>query len=131
MGVRCTICLCLLGLLSFNFAAGGTETRAGARFLYSANLYDNTLSTYLIDDRSGGLTALGSVAAGAGPRALAIHPGGDYLYVTHLHDNTVAVYAIDPATGGLTHQPPMSPPGDTRGRGDNAERPLSLCRQRL
>jgi len=44
----------------------------------------------------------GSVAAGAGPRHFAFHPGGRYGYAVNELDLTVTAFAFDPQAGTLT-----------------------------
>jgi 6-phosphogluconolactonase len=50
---------------------------------------------------------------GAGPRHLALHPGGSFAYLANELDSTVAVLACDAATGGFEQRRrvPTLPPG--------------------
>lgn len=74
------------------------------RFVYTADLHDNTVSAYAISG-TGALTAItGSafVPGIDGPRKLTIHPTGKFLYLSVSNESTIWAYAIDANTGALT-----------------------------
>jgi 6-phosphogluconolactonase len=53
------------------------------RFLFTANMYDDTVSAYRIDS-NGVLTHLAESSVGSMPKSLAVDPFGRFLYVTNL-----------------------------------------------
>jgi 6-phosphogluconolactonase (cycloisomerase 2 family) len=74
-------------------------------FVYVADNTGIKIYIYAIDPTTGALTATGAspvtIAAGAGPTAMAVDPLDGFLYVGDA-SNTVYSYAITPATGALT-----------------------------
>ena len=71
-------------------------------FLYSADDTGNTLWTHSVDNSTGELTLVDSLAGpetGADPRHVTVHPAGKYLYVILEGANELAQYSIDQSTG--------------------------------
>lgn len=79
-----------------------TETIAGGVAIV-ADLGTDRLVTYRIGG-DGRLERLGktALAPGAGPRHVALHPGGKFVFVMNELDSTVASLALDAGTGALT-----------------------------
>jgi 6-phosphogluconolactonase len=77
------------------------------QFVYVANVNDNNISGYSVDDATGALIPIpGSpFASGTFPRSVTADPTGRFVYVVNLGDNNVSGYAIDAATGALTSIP--------------------------
>ena len=90
-----------------------TETVAGGVCIV-ADLGLDCLATYRLGG-DGGLTPLArtAMAPGAGPRHVALHPGGRFVFVTNELDSTVAALALDEDSGVLTlvETRPAAPPG--------------------
>ncbi len=75
---------------------------AGA-FIAAADLGTDEVLIYRLDQTSGALTEVSSVATapGAGPRHVAFNADGTILYVVNELDATISVYAYDAATGTI------------------------------
>src|SRR5207237_8600590 len=79
-----------------------TEARTDPDLLYIGT-YTESVHLVRMDRRSGELTRVGSVNAGANPSFLSIHPNGRELYaVNEVDQGAVSAFAIDRATGALT-----------------------------
>jgi 6-phosphogluconolactonase len=78
-----------------------TETIAGGVCIV-ADLGLDCLATYRIE-RDGRLTALARthLAPGAGPRHVALHPGGRFVFVSNELDSTIAALSLNADTGEL------------------------------
>lgn len=81
------------------------QVSADNRFLFVSDLGTDKIYSYTIDVKNGRIqpTSSGEATAspGAGPRHLAIHPGGKFAFSAQELTSTVGVYAIDPYTGNL------------------------------
>ena len=62
----------------------------------------NIVSSYTINAGTGGLTFIGTIAAGTDPSAVAVDPGGKFAYVANSGSNDVSMYTINATTGALT-----------------------------
>ncbi|MFF8594764.1 lactonase family protein [Streptomyces sp. NPDC015220] len=84
----------------------------------AVDLGTDTVYTYRLDTRAGGLTEVSRARArpGAGPRHLTFHPGGRHAYLANEVDDTVTVCAYDPRTGRLSIGEPQ---GTGSGPGTN------------
>ena len=52
---------------------------------------------------TGALTSLGAtVAAGSGPRSIAVDPTGKFVYVANLGSGSISAYSANATTGALT-----------------------------
>ncbi len=82
------------------------EVDPAGQTAYVANYNDDTISAYSINGTTGALNILtdvdvgtpgnqASIAAGNGPRSIAIHPSGKFAYVTNFLANSVSAYSID------------------------------------
>ena len=105
-----------------NTATGQAATcwiaRAGSAF-YASNAGSGTLSGYL-DPGTGGLTALGTTAAGAGTVDATVTGDGGYLYVQTGAAGAVSGFRVNPG-GGLTSVGSVLVPGAVGGEGIAAE----------
>ncbi|MFE6776712.1 lactonase family protein [Streptomyces sp. NPDC057702] len=74
------------------------------RWVLAVDLGADAVYVYELDDERGTLRPHGAtqLAAGAGPRSVAFHPGGQWAYVTNELDSTVTACRWDAATGELT-----------------------------
>jgi 6-phosphogluconolactonase len=76
------------------------------RFLLATDLGLDQLFSYRLDAAKGTLAPndppFAKVAAGAGPRHLAYHPGGKFVYVINEYASTVIAFAYQAAKGALT-----------------------------
>ncbi|KAF8866949.1 carboxy-cis,cis-muconate cyclase [Acephala macrosclerotiorum] len=80
----------------------GMAMNTANSFLYSADDTGNTLWTHSVDNTTGELTYVSSLAGpttGADPRHVTVHPEGQYLYVILEGANELAQYTIDQSTG--------------------------------
>ena len=74
------------------------------RFLYVGRRGRQELSSYAIDQRSGGLSLIGSIPLQGEPVYLATDRTGRYLLSAYYYQSTAAVHAID-STGVVTFPP--------------------------
>ncbi|MGB8517937.1 MAG: beta-propeller fold lactonase family protein, partial [Gallionella sp.] len=51
---------------------------------------------------NGNVNTIGTIATGASPEGLTVHPNGKFFYVANTGANTVTAYSINQATGALT-----------------------------
>ncbi len=77
------------------------------RFAYIANINNNLVSAYEVDQVSGVLTQIAGspYATGAGPSYISFDPTGRYAYVSNSNAGTVSVFAVDENTGALAPIP--------------------------
>ncbi len=75
------------------------------RFAYVVNSYDNTLSGFIVDNRSGQLRHNGHVPVGKFPSSVVTHPSGKFVYVSQQTSMRVSGFAVDSMTGRLTPLP--------------------------
>ena len=76
------------------------------KFVYVANMGDNTISAYTIDPIYGTLTDLGTpVAAGKSPTSIITVDllVGEFAYVANMSDKTIWSYSINSSNGNLTY----------------------------
>jgi 6-phosphogluconolactonase (cycloisomerase 2 family) len=66
---------------------------AAPEYAYVANQNDNTVSEFMLG-ANGGLTLIGTIAAGNEPNAVVVDPTGRYVYVANWSDGTVSEYAV-------------------------------------
>jgi 6-phosphogluconolactonase len=65
-------------------------------FAYVANMSDNTISAYNINNPPDGtLQLLGTVTAGTYPTSVTVDPSGKFAYVANMGDNTISAYSIN------------------------------------
>jgi len=92
-------------------AAGGRAesvvVHPSGKFAYVANQSAlpgsaGNVSMYTINAGTGGLTSIGTIAAGTDPVSVAVHPSGKFAYVTNSGSNNVSMYTISGTTGALT-----------------------------
>lgn len=76
----------------------------GKTFAYVANFESANISIYAVAD-TGSLDFVGTVLAGAGARAVGIHPSGRFAYAVNELENTISTYTIDAETGMLAATP--------------------------
>ena len=72
----------------------------GEKFVYVANLADNTVSVLSINPSTGALTVVGAYATGTRPTSIAVL--GQFLYVVNQGAGTISVFSVDSSTGVLT-----------------------------
>lgn len=82
------------------------------RFAYVADLGLDKVMIYRFEAANGTLIAnsppFASVPPGAGPRHVAIHPGGRFAYVINELACSITVFDLDPASGGLRESQAIS-----------------------
>lgn len=76
--------------------------------VYVTNISSNTLSMFLRDTTTGGLTLIGTVATEVTPAFVAIPPDGASVYVTNATSGTVSLYIRNRSTGVLTNNGKIS-----------------------
>ncbi|MER8762291.1 lactonase family protein [Mesorhizobium sp. M0968] len=79
-----------------------TETVAGGMAIVADLGIDRLVSYRIGSDGSLSKLAESALAPGAGPRHLALHPGGRFVFVMNELDSTVVSLALDEASGKLT-----------------------------
>ncbi len=76
------------------------------KYVYVSDLGTDKIYTYSIDAANGKISPATksevSVAPGAGPRHLALHPNGNFAYSAEELTSTVGVFSIDRTSGALT-----------------------------
>lgn len=81
------------------------EISADNRYVYVSDLGTDRIYTYSFNSAQGKLDPINkletSVAAGAGPRHMSLHPNGGFAYSAQELTSTVGVFAIDKSTGQL------------------------------
>ena len=86
------------GSLISSMSAGkfpASITVAGG-FAYVANMSDNTISAYTINNPPDGtLQLLGTVTAGQYPTSVTVDPSRQFVYVANMGDNTISTYSIN------------------------------------
>jgi 6-phosphogluconolactonase len=80
---------------------GSLAMNSSGTLLYVGNNGSGTIDAFLFSG-SGGLTAAGSVAAGAGTSDLQIDSAGHFLIAANTFGGTIISYAVDASTGALT-----------------------------
>jgi len=64
------------------------------KFLYVANQFDGTVTSFSVDTTSGALTSGQTVLVGTAPSGMAITPDGGFLYVSNSGSSNVSGFAI-------------------------------------
>jgi len=77
------------------------DATLSGKYAYAANFGSNTISVYAIDQTSGALSLVATVAAGTNPHSVTIDPSGKFAYVSNAGSNNISVYAIDQTSGAL------------------------------
>lgn len=72
------------------------------RFVYTANYFDSTISTYRVDANTGMLRHLRYMATIEKPSSLVLRPDGKFLYVVSQSVDKIAIYRVDKKSGRLT-----------------------------
>lgn len=81
------------------------------RFLYAANVDDDSITRYSIDPENGALAALSPSLFGLpGPLSLAFAGAGRWLYATNRTDNTVSRYEVQGAGALVASGPAVAVP---------------------
>lgn len=83
-----------IGPRAIAFLSGEKPVEYVPRFAYAANTASNSVSVYRINAATGLLEARRSIAAGAGPSAIAADPLGRFLFVANAQDSTVSAFTI-------------------------------------
>lgn len=99
--------------------AHSVDVSPDGRFAFSCDLGLDELLVYRLDAAAATLAPHGRtpLAAGAGPRHFAAHPGGKFAWCVNELTLTVTGFAFDPEAGTLTEVQTLSTlPDDVRGR---------------
>lgn len=98
--------LCSMTFAKLVFAAMlvlGSSADAQNTYLYVANYYGSTISSFALDPMTGALSSLGpAIATGANPNVIGADPGCRFLYAPDSNSMSVSGYSIAPSTGVLT-----------------------------
>ena len=92
--------LCLPAFLGLLLAS--SPVYAVPRFVYTANYFDGSISTYRVDARTGMLYHLRQMPTLISPAALVLRPDGKFLYVISQTVDKIAIYHVDRKTGRLS-----------------------------
>jgi 6-phosphogluconolactonase (cycloisomerase 2 family) len=84
---------------------GPLTVDAYANFLYVVNTGSSNVTGFRISASTGGLTAIGTYAAGVGANSIAVRSDDSWLFVANSTASTVSQYAITPSSGVLAPQP--------------------------
>jgi len=69
--------------------------------LYGSDRGSSTLTSFIIDRRSGLLSRTSTISTEISPRGFNIDPSGSFLLAAGQHSDAVSLYAIVPLSGGL------------------------------
>lgn len=72
------------------------------KWVYAASAGSTAINMYSVNEETGQLTSLGTVAAGTTPRCIVVSPDGKNAYVANAGSATISQYEISVATGKLT-----------------------------
>jgi len=74
------------------------------RFLYASNRGHDSIAIYSIDEKTGGLEALGHESTRGGvPRNFTLDATGRWMFVANQDTDQIVLYTVDPATGMLEY----------------------------
>lgn len=94
-------------LLSFSACGVSDEANGPKTYVYVANYHSADISAFLVDDRTGALTAVAGAPFAAADclSYITVHPSGRLAYVIHkdlgLFSDQISGYSIDASTGAL------------------------------
>ena len=100
----------------FDGANSGADIHVAAsgRFVYASNRGHDSIATYRIDARSGGLSLVGHAATqGRTPRSFCLDPTGRFALVANQDSDSIVTFRIDARSGTLTptgHVAPVPTP---------------------
>ena len=77
------------------------EVHPSGKFLYCSNRGHDSIAIFVIDQKTGRLTARGQTSTEEMPRSFNVDPTGKYLVAAGLRANKLTVYRIDKETGKL------------------------------
>ena len=92
----------------FNIAGqvpGPLTVDAYANFLYVVNTGSSNVTGFRISASTGGLTTIGTYAAGVGANSIAVRNDDSWVFVANSTASTLSQYAITPSSGVLAPQP--------------------------
>ena len=86
-----------------NYSTAEVLVHPTGRFLYGSNRGHDSIAVFSIDQATGRLTFVETVATeGSTPRGFGIDPSGAYLIAGNQRSDSVVVFRINPETGRLT-----------------------------
>ena len=86
-----------------NYSTAEVLVHPSGRFLYGSNRGHDSIAVFTIDQSSGRLTFVETVATGGStPRGFGIDPSGAFLIAGNQRSDSVAMFRIDRTTGRLT-----------------------------
>ena len=91
-------------LVNLNLA-GTVAVHPNNKFIFVANKYADSVSTYLNAsgfDVDSPVALVGTASTGSRPDTVAVHPSGKFVYVTNSLANSVSSYTVNQTTGLLT-----------------------------
>jgi 6-phosphogluconolactonase (cycloisomerase 2 family) len=84
---------------------GPLAVDAYANFLYIVNTGSSDVTGFRISASTGGLTAIGTYAAGVGANSIAVRSDDSWVFVANSTASTLSQYGITPSSGVLAPQP--------------------------
>jgi 6-phosphogluconolactonase len=75
---------------------------------YVANLLDNTVTSFLLDETTGALANGATASTGAKPAFPVVSPDGHFLFVSNSEDGTISRFALDGNGGMLAGAPAVA-----------------------
>lgn len=79
--------------------ASGTHAYVSAQYNNVQNTTNGEVMDYSIDQASGNLTLVNTVAAGVYARSVLIDPTGTHVYVANVYGDSISEYSVDPVNG--------------------------------
>jgi 6-phosphogluconolactonase (cycloisomerase 2 family) len=79
--------------------ASGTHAYVSAQYNNVQNTTNGEVMDYSIDQTSGNLTLVNTVAAGVYARSVLIDPTGTHVYVANVFGDSISEYSVDPVNG--------------------------------
>lgn len=92
------ICLFFLALIILMPASA----MAAARYVYTANYFGSTISTYRVEPGTGMLRHHNLTPTLKSPSSIILHPQGKFLYAVSQVTDEVAIFRVNKTTGSLT-----------------------------
>ena len=93
---------CTYVLISALIVVVPLSVSAATRFVFSANYFGSTISTYHVDSETGMLRHYMLTPTVKSPSTVLLHPSGRFLYTVSQVTDLIAIYRVDPRDGVLT-----------------------------
>ncbi|WP_020568868.1 lactonase family protein [Neolewinella persica] len=87
-----------------NNSTADIHLHPNGKFLYGSNRGHNSIAGFLVDQKTGLLTAKGHESTrGDAPRNFSLSPDGRFLYAANQNSSTITVFSLNEKSGQLTY----------------------------